>query len=366
MEESFDLDALRTSAAEFLASECDRETVLHHVAKNTGPLRAVWDKIAELGWLMIAIPEEHGGLGLGTEALVPFYEEMGHVAAPLPFLVTMLAADCIVRNAPDEQKAVLLPRIAGGEIATLASPAPVNPPELRIRTEGDGFIVTGVANDLIDADSAAMIFLLAKDDDGNLYRVLLESDDEFSLETRRLWDHGHTLCVLQLDSQRLPASRVFSVSPEAEEDLLAHAALGLAAEAAGGSKGVLEITIEYMKTREQFGKPIGTFQALKHRVADHQTRTVAASCLVEAAGAMLAAGEDSWRGEASAAKALACQNFAEVARDCIQLHGGIGFTAEQACHLYLKRANLNALLFGDAALHLANATRPLFQQEPAR
>ncbi|UZW57414.1 acyl-CoA/acyl-ACP dehydrogenase [Sphingobium sp. JS3065] len=362
MEDSIDLDALRTSVAEILAEECDRETVLRHVAESSGPLLPLWEKVSELGWLMLAIPEEHGGLGLGTAALVPLYEELGRVAAPLPFLVSMLAADSILQAASDAQKAQWLPRIASGEIATLSLPS-ARAPELRIRHDGDAVILTGIADELIDADSAALILLLARDEDGSLHRVVLEKGDDAPLETSALWDHGHRVSTLRADALRLPAARAFATTDEAEAALLAHAALGLAAEAVGGSEGILDITIDYMKTREQFGRPIGSFQALKHRVADHRTQAFAARHLVEAAGAMLSGEDADWAREASAAKALACRAFAEIARDCIQLHGGIGFTAEQACHLYLKRANLNALLFGDEAAHLAIATRALFSRE---
>lgn len=365
MEDLVDLDALRTSAAEFLAAECDRETVLRHVAERSGPLLPLWEKVSELGWLMLAIPEEHGGLGLGTAALVPLYEELGRVAAPLPFLTTMLAVDCVARSASDEQKALWLPAIASGGIATLAAPVPADPPQLLIRHSGTELILNGVTADLIDADNASMIVVLGRDDAGGLHRVVIERDDELELETQKLWDHGHTLSTLRLEDVRLPAARAFTVTEESEAALLAHAALGLAAEAIGGSEGVLDMTVEYMKTREQFGKPIGSFQALKHRAADHRTQTVAARHLVEAANAMLARSNPDWAQEASAAKALACHVFAEVARDCIQLHGGIGFTAEQASHLYLKRANLNALLFGGEALHLAVATRHLLASEAA-
>ena len=365
MEDSIDLDALRTSVAEILAEECDRETVLRHVAEGSGPLHSLWEKVSELGWLMLAIPEEHGGLGLGLASLVPLYEELGRVAAPLPFLVTMLAADCIERAASDEQKALWLPRIASGEIATLSLPSPACSPDLRIRHDGDAIILTGTVEELIDADSAALIILLARDEAGGMHRFVIEQGDGPHLETHRLWDHGHRVSTLRLDNLRLPAARAFATTEESEAALLAHAAIGLAAEAVGGSEGVLDISIDYMKTREQFGRPIGSFQALKHRVADHRTQAFAARHLVEAAGTMLARGDAEWRREASAAKALACHVFAEIARDCIQLHGGIGFTAEQACHLYLKRANLNALLFGDQTTHLAIATRPLFSRESA-
>jgi alkylation response protein AidB-like acyl-CoA dehydrogenase len=137
--------------------------------------------------------------------------------------------------------------------------------------------------------------------------------------------------------------------------LLTHAALALAAEGIGGSEAVLALTIVYLEGRQQFGKPLASFQALKHRVADHRVRIVAGRQLLQAAMAMAAAGEDLAASEASAAKAMICANYADCARDCIQLHGGMGFTAEQPAHLFLKRALLNETLYGDRALHLKRA-----------
>ncbi len=365
MEESIDLDALRTSAAEFLAEECGREAVLRHVAESSGPLLSLWEQVGDLGWPMLTVPEEHGGLGLGLAALVPLYEELGRVAAPLPFLVTMLASDCIARSASDEQKGQWLPRIAAGAIASPALPLDPAPGAVQLRREGGDIVLSGVAGELIDADSAALIILLARDEDCGLHRVVVDQDDGLALETSVLWDHGHRMSSLTLRDLRLPAERAFAVTEVAEAAVLAHAALGLAAEAVGGSDGIIDITIDYMKTREQFGRPIGSFQALKHRIANHRTEAVGARCLVETAAAMIGNDGAEWEREASAAKALACAAFAEIARDCIQLHGGIGFTAEQVCHLFLKRANFNAQVFGDEAAHLAIATRRLLSRESA-
>jgi alkylation response protein AidB-like acyl-CoA dehydrogenase len=356
MDDSLDIGALRTSIADVLANECDRETVLQHTAKQAGPLLPLWAKATELGWLALGVPESHGGLGLGIEALVPLYEELGRVAAPLPMLSTMLAADLLGGLAPDELQASLLPRIAEGAIATLSPPPSVCEPGLALKRSGAEIVLSGKALDLIDARDAELILVTARDEQQQVLWVAITADDHPQLATRQLWDHGHTLSDLLADELRLPAGRAFASAAKAEEALLTHAALGLAAEAVGGAEGILDLTIEYLKTRQQFGKPIGSFQALKHRVADHRTRTVASRSLLEAATRMAARGDDRTASEASSAKAMACETYADTARDCIQLHGGMGFTAEQACHLYFKRAYLNCQLFGDAALHLTRAT----------
>lgn len=359
MDDSLDLDALRASVAGVLANECDREAVVRHVSAGCGPMPSLWATATGLGWLALPIPEDLGGLGLGLDALVPLYEELGRVAAPLPVLSTLLTADTLVRMAPRKVAAGWLERIASGAMATLSPPPAVTKPGLSIGFDGDHAILTGSAADLVDARDAELVLVTASDDQGLTWRIMVEAADRPALTTRALWDHGHTLSVLQADGLRLPRGRAFASSPEAEEAVLTHAALGLAAEAVGGAEGILALTVEYLKTRQQFGKPIGSFQALKHRVADHRTRTVAARSLLQAATRVAVRGEASASSEASCAKALACATYAEVARDCIQLHGGMGFTAEQGCHLYLKRACLNAQLFGDAAFHQARATSHL-------
>lgn len=359
MEEMIDIAALRSSVADVLAKECDLEAVVRHTAHNTGPLMPLWATASALGWMALAIPEQHGGLGLDVDALVPVYEELGRRAAPLPYLTTMLAADCIGRMAPPDRQAEWLPRIAAGDIATLSAPLPVTPACLTLRKQGDHIVLAGEAPDLVDARDAAMILVTAIDEAGVTWRVLIESGDGAQIDTRTLWDHGHTISTLVADNLHLPASRAFSCRAEDEDALLTHAALGLAAEAIGGSEGILASTIAYLGMREQFGKPIGSFQALKHRVADHHTRTVAGRALLEAATAMAVSGAAGANSEASSAKALACADYGEVARDCIQLHGGMGFTVEQGCDLYFKRAYFNAQLFGDRALHLVRATTHL-------
>lgn len=365
MDDSLDLDALRASVADVLANECDREAVLRHASAGRGPMHSLWQTATGLGWLALPIPEELGGLGLGLGALVPLYHELGRVAAPLPVLSTLLTADAVTRMAPRDVAAGWLERIAAGAMATLSAPLPEAGAGLSIRRDGDCVILSGNAADLLDARDAELILVTASDGQGGVWRVMVEAADAPVLATTPMWDHGHTLSVLQADGLRLPADRAFASRPEEEEAVLTHAALGLAAEAVGGAEGILALTVDYLKTREQFGKPIGSFQALKHRVADHRTRTVAARSLLEAATRLAQRGEESANSEASCAKALACANYAEVARDCIQLHGGMGFTAEQVCHLYLKRACLNAQLYGDAPLHLARATNHLIARGAA-
>lgn len=363
MDETIDIEALRANVAEVLANECTHEAVIRHAESANGIMPGLWATAAELGWPALGVPERFGGLGLGVEALVPIYAELGASVAPIPFLTTMLAADCLARGENPDQRGEWLTRIAEGASATLAPPA--ERPGIALRASGDEITLTGQATDLIDARDAAFIILLARDEDGADYRVVVAADDGIALETQILWDHGHTVSKLTLDGVQLPAARAMKTDVEIEQALLTHADLGLAAEAVGGMEAILALTIDYLKTREQFGRAIGSFQALKHRVADHRTASVAARALLEAATRAVTSGNPAGPTEASCAKALAATNFAEVARDCVQLHGGMGFTAEQPSHLYLKRAALIGQMFGDHAAHVARATATLLKPEAA-
>lgn len=365
MEEAIDVGALRESVAEVLADQASHEIVLRHHAAARGPLASLWRTAGELGWTMLGLPEAHGGLGLGIEALVPIYEELGKAAAPLPYLTTMLAAQVITETGDGGQHGRWLSVIAGGGAATLSDPAPLGTPTLSMRRAGDAIRLSGTLPAVLDAADAALIVALATDADGALQRVILTPGDGIRIETRELWDHGHTLATVHADGVTLPPDRAMPAGAASEERLLVHSALGLAAEALGGSDAILATTIAFLNTREQFGRPIGSFQALKHRIADHRSRAVAGRALLEAAVAGVAAGTALGMREAHAAKALICGDYVGLTRDSVQLHGGMGFTAEQPCHLYLKRALLCAALFGGEAVHLARATDPIVAEDIA-
>lgn len=358
MDDLLDVDALKASFRDVLSVEASVDTVLAHFNHARGTARPLWDTIVGLGWTALSIPEAHGGLGLGIDALVALYEEAGRAVAPVPLLSTMLAVDAIARGASAAQQAEWLPMIAAGAVVAIDPPAPLQPPTLTIAPAAHGWHLSGTTR-MLDAADADRLLHLATASDGSLRRILLSPEH---VERLPLWDHGHTLSDIVYRDRPISDEAVFDTNGEVEEALAIHASLALAAEAVGGSQALLPLTIDYLKTRQQFGKPIGSFQALKHRVADHQTGLEGDRLLLASAVALAVANDRLAPSEASAAKALACANYAELARDAIQLHGGIGFTAEQACHLFLKRARLIELLFGDKSFHLARAASALDQE----
>lgn len=361
MNEVIDLGVLRDSIRDVLSEECPRERIVRHAQDRNGMDQDLWAKAIDLGWTMIAIPEAQGGLGLGIQAVAVLHEELGRAAAPLPLLSTLLASQAI-GGADDVIRDVWLPRIALGAVAAISLPELSGREELSISADGGKIVLTGTVHNLLDGVDAEIIVLLAKDQQDQSWRILIDVPaDSIRPERITLWDRGRSLSTLVLDGVSLPSGRAWPVSAEQEAALVDHAAIGLAADSVGGQAALLDITIEYLKTRQQFGRPIGSFQALKHRVADHRTRLEGDIWLLQSATRTVAGAQAQASTEASAAKALATANYVGLARDAIQLHGGIGFTAEYPIHVYVKRSLLNEQLFGGQALHLARAVDPILE-----
>lgn len=360
MDETIDLEALREGIRDMLAVECPREFVVRHAQHGDGIDRALWTKAVDLGLTLTTIPEENGGLGLGVEAAALLHEEVGRAAAPLPLLSSTLAVECIVGSASSAQRDSLLPRIAEGAVVAIAAPTAIAATALSITQSGNDIVLAGEVRDLLDGADADLLLLTAKDSAGRTHRVLIDTATDGVVPSREtLWDRSRSLSYLALEKLILPADRAWLASEETEAVLVTHAALALAADSLGGQEALLGLTIEYLKMRQQFGRAIGSFQALKHRVADHSTRLEGGRWLYRSAVSALASGLDFGPAEASAAKAHLASDYAELGRDATQLHGGIGFTAEYPCHVYMKRALLNEQLFGSSTYHVDRAAAPI-------
>ncbi|MEP6869129.1 MAG: acyl-CoA dehydrogenase family protein, partial [Novosphingobium sp.] len=261
MDEAIDLSALQDSIRDMLAQECPRELVVRHAQHGDGIDRELWAKAVELGWTMISIPEADGGLGLGIDAVALLHEEAGRVAAPLPLLSCLLAVQSLADAASPDQRARWLPRIAEGAI--VATAAPLGEATMSLEHGAGTITLTGTVADLLDGANAELLLLVAADADGTTHRVILDvAADGVAITRETLWDRGRSLAALTLDGLVLPADRAWPSSPQAEAALLDHAALALAADSVGGQQTVLDLTIDYLKTRQQFGRPIGSFQAL--------------------------------------------------------------------------------------------------------
>ena len=303
-----------------------------------------WNLIAELGWLMVSAPEESGGLGMGLAGECALHSELGRVLATVPFLPAMLAIDAL-SGADFPGRDDLLERLtAGGEyLAT-----PLSGSDFTARQDGDGLIISGSASGLPSADRASRALVYTSDNDC-VALVDLQSEGTV-LSARQTWDSTRRLYDLELTDVAIDSAEVVARGADAERlisRLLIRRDFGLAADAAGGASALLETTVEYLQTRQQFGRPLALFQALKHRCADLKALIDAAEALLldslDRVGELT--GDDDSLAAADmlgrAARQLACSAYAAMAEEALQLHGGIGMTSEHECHLYLKRAMLS-------------------------
>lgn len=344
MSEEMDIGVLAESFAEMLGTEWPREKAVAW-ARTGGTFAAdLWGQMAALSWPALTVPEAHGGLGLGSDAATALHAALGAAAAPVPMLGTTLATTLVREAGTPGQQAALLPGLADGSIrAAIAQPGDTP------LVAGPG-TVSGVVADLPDAPSATHLILRATSSGKTGWLILCADAPGATITRTLLADTTRTLGTVTLDNVAIPdgALLIPTNATVLDDLLLREACLAIAADSMGGGEAVLAATIDYMKGREQFGVLIASFQALKHRVADHQALLVAARGLVEHA-ASLATDDPEALVYAVSAKQHAAALAADVARDCIQLHGGVGFTAEYVPHIYLKRAKLNEVLFGTRA-----------------
>ena len=324
------LDALRESVASVLAKQCG-STELHAFIEGRNALdNMLWAEAGQLGWLGLGIPEQYGGLGMGAEGLVILHGELGRQSAPGPYISSLSAAQAIVETAGDDIRQTWLPRLASGDISA-AVPATL---------DGRGLIRSGagVSGTLRCLGAADAAFLLAPTDDA--WVIVDLAGAEVTLAP--MWDR--TRDVIDV---RLKDATPISILPDAAATraaLTRAMALAVAADSAGGARCITERTIAYMKTREQFGQPIAGFQALKHRAADLATKLAVADEMVRHAVQRTVTGEpdaDLW---AMLAKSEVTEACVFVTTDCVQLHGGVGFTWDFDPHIFLKRARLNEVL----------------------
>ncbi len=320
MSDEDDLLAMSESIGKVLAGSADREHLHAHLDGKISLDAELWAQAAELGWLAIGLPEEAaGGLGFGARGLDVLHRRLGTRVAPGPFAASLSAAQALADAGVDAGN--WLDRLAAGE-AKLAVPA--------LMTGAPLAEATWLFGD-VDSDAA-----LAPLGSGEWGLVPLEDASAIAL-----WDRTRCLFTANLDGS-VPLA-TFDGAGIAEA-LTRQLCLALAADSIGGARAILEITIDYMKEREQFGKPIASFQALKHRVADHMTEIVSGEEFLSLAVASEASGDPDAGIWARLAKARCTESYLRIAQDCLQLHGGVGFTWEFDVHMYLNRARLSELL----------------------
>ena len=355
----FDLNddqrALRDEARRFLEREAPVAYAREMLEDDRGWSDEVWGKVAGLGWTGLPFPEDAGGLGEGFIALSILLAEMGRVVHPGPYLSSVvLAGSAVLEAGSDAQRKELLPAIASGElIATLAfdeSPARWDEAgvDLQARPDGDGARLSGEKRFVTDGGSAERLVVVARGPDGvGLY--LARAGEGVSATPIVSMDGTRKVADVRFDD--VPAERLGEGGWDAVRRVLDRAAVALSAEMLGGAERVLELSVEYAKERIQFDRPIGSFQAVKHRAADMLLDVESLRSAVYYAAWAVERDHPDASLAASMAKAYASDAFRRVASGGIQIHGGIGFTWEHDLHLYFKRARASEAAFGDATWH---------------
>ena len=331
---SDDQHAIKRTAKDLLADRFKMENVREHAQAGTQD-DAAWKELGELGWPGIFIDEEYGGQGLGIVELVILMEELGYALAPVPFLSNAAAGLVLQAGGSEEQKARWLPGIASGELRGTV-----------------GLVTEGEAKLVPDADSADVIVLCGHEGRTVIERSAAEVEPVKTMDSTRAYarvrvgDAGEPL-----EGNHLPG--------------LSCAALAVAAELTGISQRAMEMAVNYARDRKQFGRPIGSYQAVSHRCAQ---------MLLEVEGSRSASYYGAWTADAepdtlglaaSMAKAYASDAGWRVCTSSLQVHGGIGFTWEHDLHFFLKRAKVDGVLYGSARDHRDIVAQLSSAKEPA-
>ncbi|MFW6092595.1 MAG: acyl-CoA dehydrogenase family protein [Pseudomonadota bacterium] len=354
----------------FCAAHGTSDAVRRAMDRREGFLTETWQALAgELGLAGILVPVDHGGQGLGLVELAIVSEQMGRALLPSPFLQSaVLAATLIDRGGTEAQRAAWLPRVATGEVTcavgvcSRGGAAGVAGVDARLLADGDRLLVEGEWDFVLGAHTADLLLLAARwpdtDGDEGVSVVLLEGDGAGGFPNIERTDH------VMLDQTR-PASRLAAAGLEVTAAVLGEpgsasgalqaamdrACLTIAAEQTGAATAALERTVEYVQERKQFGRTVGSFQAVKHRLADMFVLVEAARSAVYYAACNAEDHPATASDMASLAKAQGTETLEFCAGNMIQMHGGIAVTWEHDAHLYFKRARASATLFGNLAAH---------------
>jgi alkylation response protein AidB-like acyl-CoA dehydrogenase len=352
-------DELRRTVRAFLEQKSPEAEVRRLMDTTEGYDPGIWKQMGqELGLQGLAIPEEFGGQGYSWVELGVVLEEMGRALLCAPFFSSaVLAANTLLQSGDDAAKKELLPGIASGETkATVAFTEPSGRWDeagitLEAKGSGSSFTLSGTKMFVLDGHTADLILVAARTGKGvSLFSV---DKDAKGLTRTALSTMDQTRKQAKLEFADTPAKLVGTEGAgwAVMSKVLDLAAVGLAAEQVGGAQKVLEMAVEYAKVRVQFGRPIGSFQAIKHKCADMLLEVESAKSA--AYYAMWCASEmnDELPSVASLAKAYCSEAYFHATAENIQIHGGIGFTWEHPAHLYFKRAKSSELLFGDPSYH---------------
>lgn len=357
---------LQKSARDLFARACPAKRVRELMATDTAWHPELWSAIADQGWLGIHLPESCGGLGLGTVELAVVAEEMGRACFPGPFLGTIWAATLVAGANP---KSKHLESLATGQskatVALVEPEASWDPADVQLKATkvAGGFKISGRKSFVADAGVADLIVCVARADDGLALLAVGAKASGVTITATPGLDQTRKLYDVNFENVAVAAEDVLGIGDVARTALARSMQVGtlaVCADMLGGMQWILEDTVEYAKTRQQFGKVIGSFQAVQHMCADMLLWTESSrSAIYFAAWALDAEPADAAR-VVSTAKVYASDASREVANRGVQVHGGIGFTWEHDLQLFYKRSKASEIMFGDASHHRAHLANLVF------
>ncbi len=351
---------IKTTAKEFLASRYKSERVRELAASERGFADSDYAEMAELGWAGLALPEEWGGQGLGIVDLAVLFEELGYALAPSPLLSSTLAGLSLEAGGTDDQKERYLRPLAEGSIrgtVALYDPgagAGFGNWKMESTSDGDGVVLNGEKVLVIDADTAD--FLIVATSDGRTHLVDTGAEG-VTITAEESIDTTRHLCSVRFDRVKIGVGETLSGDGSVYDPVFGRACVMLAAELTGIAQRTMEMAVGYARERQQFGRPIGAYQAVSHLCAGMLLETENSRSAVYYAAWTADDEPGSLNLAGSMAKAQASDAGWRVAADSIQVHGGIGFTWEHDLHFFLKRAKADAGLFGDPHWHREHIAR---------
>ena len=348
---------LREASRDLLTDRAPTSVVRGQLETEVEVDPALWRLAAELGWPGLLVPEEHGGAGQGLIEMALVAEEIGRAVGRGPFLATAVVGRAVARGASETLAAEVLPALAEGEAwATWAFAEPKLPWSLdglraTARTDGDHVVLSGTKTAVQDADGARWLLVTALAEDGPASFLVDRDAAGVSVRRQRSIDLTRSFSEVRFDDVRVPVARRLAGGAAEIQQLLDDSAVLLAAETLGTLDRMLQLTLDYVRVRVQFGRPIGSFQAVKQACSRMAEQVMG----VRAATYSAAMAADAGAGDAATTACVAASYSSavagEVAGAALQLHGGIGFTWEHDLHLFLRRAKADGVLQGDSAVH---------------
>jgi alkylation response protein AidB-like acyl-CoA dehydrogenase len=363
LDQSEDQEFFRDTTRKFLESEIPIGIVRKLADHPAGFERSWWQRGAEMGWTSMLVPEEHGGASLAGEGLLDLVivaEEMGRLLTPGPLLATNVVAAAITESGTPEQQQALLPGIVAGEtLATWALDEPgvgwqADALEFEAVPRGDDFVLNGTKGP-VEAAGHVDSFLVTARNDGALTQLLVPADTAgISVKPMQALDLVRRYGEIHFDDVRVPSSCVLGAVGNAAADVERQLQVAIAlqlAETVGGIARVFEVTLEWMFDRHSFGRPLASYQALKHRFAEMKLYLEACQAAATAAARAVQRRDPEAPQKVSAAKSYVGDHATFVLQECVQMHGGLGVTWEYDLHLYLRRATTNEVRYGTPRDH---------------